>query len=222
LAKRKKTSDGTVRKDGTVVSQYSRTGKPYVPYKSDPKRKLKNPKAHPRTDDPRRCKGKRKDGVRCRRFATPGKDLCRIHGGASTGPGKKNAGKSSKYHVGFFGDLLREFDGTDWNNLKDETAVLRALVLQFVRHISEGGLEDEEKVERLIYNADKVTGIIDKLGKLVERFDRMENGTQTTLNIRQVAAMSQQIVDIINEEVADPEARRRIAERLEGLVVPIR
>jgi hypothetical protein len=148
-----------------------------------------------------------------------GRDFCRTHGGAT--PSKDGKGRRSKYHVGFFGDLLEKFDPSDWNSLMDEVAVLRALILHLVNHVTSPEMEDTEQAHLLILNSGKIANIIDKLGRLVERYDRVRNGSTTTLNIRQVASMSAQIVDIINQEVEDPEVRKRIAERLEGLVVPI-
>jgi hypothetical protein len=123
--------------------------------------------------------------------------------------------------VGLFEDLIAKFDDVPLDSVKDLTAelvLLRGLLAGLVETVKGGGSEDE-RTQALHTGADTIKGMVETIGKTAERMERIEHGLKINLNARQVAALAHQVVQIINQEVADPVVRQRISERIANLVV---
>lgn len=173
----------------------------------------------PEGDNPRRCKARLKGDPtqRCSRWAAPGKEYCTSH----APPDRTTHGLASQYRVGLFEDLIAKFDDVPLDSVKDLTAelvLLRGLLAGLVETVKGGGSEDE-RTQALHTGADTIKGMVETIGKTAERMERIEHGLKINLNARQVAALAHQVVQIINQEVADPVVRQRISERIANLVV---
>lgn len=106
-----------------------------------------------RNPDKKRCKAKSKQtGERCKNWATPGKDVCRFHGGKSTGapPAKLKKNTNSKKH-GLFAkylpqetmEIMNDIEAMQpadilWMNIKMQFAsIVRAQQIMYVEDIND-------------------------------------------------------------------------------------
>lgn len=130
-------------------------------------------------------------------------------------------GLHSQYRVGLFEDLIARFDGVPLDRVKDLTAeigLLRGLLAGLAETVQQGATP-EERAMALHGTADTLKGMVETIGKTAERMERIEHGLKINLNARQVAALAHQVVQIINQEVADPVVRQCISERIANLIV---
>ena len=159
---------------------------------------------------------------RCKLRAIPGRPYCRVH---SPGLTVTTHGKRSLYRVGIFDEVIKGVDCGDVDRIKDLTPEITALrgMLQALMEtvkIVEAKPEDTEAVRTLWGAAPMIASMLDQVGKLVKTMNQIDEGFKLQLNLRQVGALAQQIVMIINEEVQDPQLRAKISERISKLVIP--
>jgi hypothetical protein len=120
----------------------------------------RNPHGRPPPDSPRRCRAKAKQSQeRCKRWASPGRDLCIIHGGRGNTPGPAHhnykTGRCSKALRGL-GDLKARYERArrdpELTSSADEIAVLVGLMEQTLESFGRDGnpraaLELEEEFD---------------------------------------------------------------------------
>lgn len=166
-----------------------------------------------------RCTAKSKrTRKRCKRKAVAGKDKCRHHGGAT--PIKH--GKYSKY--GMAHPELRQRiltflkDKNQLVNIENDIAVLRAVVDLLLQKVS--GKTKTISLKRLI----EIKGLADVLVRAereivnaIEKMNKIQHGETHTIKLESVQLLTEQIIEVINQEVPDERTRARIAERLEKL-----
>ena len=169
--------------------------------------KRKRPKAKVRKG--RQCEGRLSSDPtkRCQNRALHNSKFCQYHGGRNV----VRSGLTCRYFVGTFGDLVKDIDIGDVDNIKDLTHELHVLRVTLTALLREAKtLEDANGV---------IIQYTDQISKLCKIMEQIDNGLKLTLNPRQVAALANQVVDIINQEVDDPQVRANISERVANLVI---
>lgn len=141
------------------------------------------------------CAAKTRAGQPCKASAVPGKRVCRVHGGASTGPKTPNTQQNATKH-GIYGHTVREHERELHAEIRrtpgsvdDELAIVRLQLVRCLeaqnaaaenahdglelqkrhdREASEYGPGDEAVYERVDYGAhiDRLTARIGALEKL--------------------------------------------------------
>jgi hypothetical protein len=151
----------------------------------------------------------------------PDNVYCRVHQ-TRIAPKSAQAASDNPYGVGHFAELLQavQTQGIDWKNLHNEVAVLRAVLLNSIR-VTMRAVDAEGATDAIVGQAERITATVGALGSLIERIEKMETKNSERLSIKQVAALSGQLILIINDEVTDSEARQRIADKIEALVIPM-
>lgn len=159
-------------------------------------------------DDTRRCKAKAKGtGERCKNAAAKGKEVCRLHGGASTGRPLIH-GRYSTIKRAALQEKIEAFrNDPAAGDLRDELAILRALLEDYL-----GRFDDNLNLTgadiTLVYN------MVDNIGRLVERIAKilaMTALTQAELQLLQVT-----LIDAIKEFIPEPERQRAFVSRIAG------
>ncbi|WP_118181290.1 HGGxSTG domain-containing protein [Paraburkholderia phosphatilytica] len=83
------------------------------------------------------CKAKTRTGAPCKAKAVAGRDVCRVHGGLSTGPktdeGKQAISQNGRTH-GLYGRFLTEEEKARHDDVKSETGRLDAEI-ELTRHL---------------------------------------------------------------------------------------
>lgn len=105
----------------------------------------------PRNPNKKRCSGTSKQsGQRCKNNASPGKDVCHIHGGKSTGAppeklqGNDNAVTHGIYNSGFTDDELKSLDEIQQmrGSLDAEADLSRITTNRILNHLNAKGTKD--------------------------------------------------------------------------------
>lgn len=151
----------------------------------------------------------------CRNWSEPFKDKCRMHGGRA--PIK--SGKYSKYKVEFLKKVKEFANSPNLKSLSNEIGILRALLMNQLQKITEQG-DFNPGNEPSPRAAALLAGIIEPIRRSVETLVKIEDGMRLTLDIPDLKAILEQIVQIIHEEVKDHNITKRIAERFETLAIP--
>jgi hypothetical protein len=154
-------------------------------------------------------------GVRCSQIAMDGRDYCRYHGGLlPVGENHPNfkSGKYSKYmkymqNLPGLRDKFIEFAADlTMTDLCEEVAQLRAMLADVLEQ-KQGSLDPQDMIA--------IFGIIEQIGRQVERQARLQE--MQSVPAAQVQDLLRQVIDIIVEEVEDPDIKRRLADRLSVL-----
>ncbi|MFW5987868.1 MAG: hypothetical protein ACOCQA_00345 [bacterium] len=133
---------------------------------------------------------------------------CKLHGGAS--PIKH--GFYSKYTNHRLAETIDELsENEDLLNLRKTIAMQQALILDLLDKIEEKELNLNADL------AETLNKIADKLGRNIERRQKIEEGEKYILQVEEVQRLVQQVTVIIREEIEDPKIISRISERLEGV-----
>lgn len=150
-----------------------------------------------------RCGFVKKDGEPCRQVAGKGTDhlgigRCKFHGGNS----KIKHGRYSKVQGGLGDKIQEHMDSPSPLDLLPELATLRAL---FERWIDQDG---ERSPVEILAGAEK---LVDGMRKTVDTIHKMQ--TRELLTSREMEMGLYRILEIITEEVSDPESIARISQR---------
>lgn len=159
------------------------------------------------------CGAKTRSGTPCQKPAGWGTNhagigKCKLHGGAT--PVKH--GLYSKYTNHRLAEMIDKLSNDEeLLNLRKTIAMQQALIINILNKIENKELELNPKLSSTL------AGIGDKLGKNIERRQKVEEGEKYILQIEQVQSIVNQVVVIIQEEIRDPETLERIGNRLEGI-----
>lgn len=160
------------------------------------------------------CKAKTKGtGEPCTRPAGwgtdhPGVGKCKLHGGAT--PIKH--GLYSKYTNHRLADMIEKLsEDEDLLNLRKTIAFQQSLILDILNRLDDGNLEMDQGI------INTLSSLADKLGRNIERRQKVEEGEKYILQIEEVQRIIEQVVIIIKEEISEIDVINNIAERLEGL-----
>ena len=138
----------------------------------------------------------------------PGVGKCKLHGGAS--PVKH--GLYSKYTSHRLADMVDKLSNDEeLLDLRKTIALQQALILNILDQMKKGKLQLNEKLSRTLND------IADKLGRNIERRQKVEEGEKYILQVDEVQRIINQVILIIKEEVKDSEVVQRIGRRLKGV-----
>lgn len=136
----------------------------------------------------------------------PGVGKCKLHGGAT--PIKHGLySQYTNHRLAAVIDKLSEDE--ELLNLRKTIAMQQALIIDILNKVESGDLELNPKLSSTLCS------IGDKLGKNIERRQKVEEGEKYILQIEQVQNIVNQIVIIIQEEVKDPRIIESIGTKLE-------
>jgi len=152
----------------------------------------------------KRCTAKAKrTGEQCKAYAIQGKDKCRVHGGLT--PVKH--GLYSKYTKHKLADKVNQLaNDPELLDLRQQIAFKQALILDNLQYLQKQ-LEPKD--------LDVLAGLSDKVSKDIERLNKIEHGQKYVLQVEEVQAVINQIVLIIQQEVADTDTVHRLSGRLQ-------
>lgn len=128
------------------------------------------------------CGAKTRSGQPCQNPPVTGKSRCRMHGGAAGSGRPPTHGLYSKVLRQSLADKYLEFlEDPDYMSLAKELAVARALLSEYLSRFREGVRLKGEDIESL-------AALIDKIGRLAERMNRIES--RTALTAREVQLLT--------------------------------
>ncbi len=96
-------------------------------------------------------------------------------------------------------------------DLRQTIALQQALILDLLTRLESGALPYEAKL------IETMAGIGEKLGRNIERLNKIEEGEKYILRIEEIQQIVQQVVLVIRQEVQDPETVEKIGSRLQEL-----
>lgn len=152
----------------------------------------------------------KKDGSPCQKPAGwgtdhPGIGKCKLHGGAS--PIKH--GMYSKYTGHRLAEMVDKLaEDEELLDLRKSIALQQSIILSILEKLDEGELQFNQSLAKTLNT------LADKLGRNIERRQKVEEGEKYILEVTEVQNIVNQVVTIVNEEVSDRTAIKRIAGRL--------
>lgn len=156
-----------------------------------------------------------------------GVGFCRIHGGK--GAPKTQSGRYSKYIK--TQNLVKKHEEFMFDpqllDLREEIAVLRSILVEILE-VKESSQEIAQKKDIKIeaklsaertYNRSlgKIENIIEKIARIVETKNRIENGEKHTIKIEVLHLVIVQVIGTIKKYISDPEILKHIGHDLQNL-----
>ena len=143
----------------------------------------------------------------------PGSGKCKLHGGRSPG-GPIVHGRYSLAHRASLAEKAERFlDDPAPGDLTAELALMRALLQDYLERFGEHLALRAEDIQFL-------AGLVEQVGRLVERISRIHNATALTQ--AELQLLQARLADLLVQYVADPDARRRFLDELRAAVGPAR
>ena len=136
---------------------------------------------------------------------------CRMHGGKSPGRPPINGRYSLAHRASLAEKAERFLADPAPGDLTAELALMRALLQDFLGHFADGIPMRAEDLQFL-------AGMIEQVGRLVERIARIRN--QAALTQLEVQYLVARIADLTGQYIADPDARRRFLDELRAAAGP--
>jgi hypothetical protein len=159
------------------------------------------------------CGAKTRAGTPCKKPAGWGTNhkgigKCKLHGGAT--PIKH--GLYSKYTNHRLGDMIDKLsDDDELLNLRKTIALQQSLIIDILNKVEDESLTLTPRLSKTL------SDIGDKLGKNIERRQKVEEGEKYILQIEEVQNVVNQVVVIVQEEVKDPAIIDKVGTRLKEL-----
>lgn len=153
----------------------------------------------------------KKDGSPCKKPAGWGTDhvgigKCKLHGGAS--PVKH--GLYSKYTGHRLAEMVDKLSNDEeLLDLRKTIALQQSLILSILEKLDSGELEFNQSIAKTL------NSLADKLGRNVERRQKVEEGEKYVLEVREVQNIVNQVVMIVKDEIEDPKVVKKIAGKLQ-------
>ena len=142
----------------------------------------------------------------------PGTGRCKLHGGRAGRPPLH--GRYSLAHRASLAEKAQRFR-TDPapGDLSEELVLMRALLQDYLERFGEHLALRAEDIQFL-------AGMVEQVGRLVERISRIHNSTALTQ--AELQLLQARLADLLVTYVADPEQRRRFLDELRAAVGPAR
>jgi len=157
------------------------------------------------------CGAKTKgDGEPCKRPAGwgtdhPGVGRCKLHGGAT--PVKH--GLYSKYTEHRLASMIDKLSNDEQLlDLRKTIALQQSIIISILNKLKDGELDFNQSLANTLNN------LADKLGRNIERRQKIEEGEKYILQIEEVQNIVNQVVVIVKEEIHDKRKIEKIAKRL--------
>ena len=147
---------------------------------------------HCEADDPNRCQGVGANG-QCPFFAHPGSKFCLRHGGNKAAE-QANKQAIRNYRLAAWRVRAYEFAVSDiLKSLREEIGITR-MTLEYIINACQEPTD-------LIIRSDKISGLVDKIERLVLSCQKMEERTGALLDKTSVLNLADQICEIIGTVV---------------------
>jgi hypothetical protein len=157
-------------------------------------------------DDPReRCEGYSAAGP-CPYKHVNGSKYCPRHGGnKAIEAQQKEAARN--YRLTRWKQRINELADSDGiKSLREEVGILRMLLEEMLNQCN-------DSVDLLLYSH-KISDLVLKIERLVVSCDKLENRMGLLLGKGSILHLAQQYVEVITENVSDPEVIERISEKI--------
>ena len=159
-----------------------------------------------------RCKAKAKQtGKRCKRSPTPGREVCRLHGGATPRGIDSPHFKHGRYSKAVPDRLIEQYEASrtdpDLITMRDDISLTDARIMDQI------GLADADPV---IW--DSITDLIEKRRKLCETERRRLYDLQTTMTAEQAMTMITALINIISHYINDSVIRDAIVRDIRDII----
>lgn len=154
--------------------------------------------------DPRRCQGIGSGG-QCRFLSMEGLSYCPAHQ-VSAQPAK--AKKDLKnYRLQQYEERVTEFaTNPEIKNLREEIGIMRMTLESILV-----GIKDSTKL--LLYS-DKITSMVNQIGKLIEAAQRLEEKNNNLLDRKIVVVIADSLVTIVSQYISDPDKLNEIGGKI--------
>lgn len=159
--------------------------------------------------DARQCKAKAKgSGEQCKNPAVEGKEVCRVHG-ATAGRPPIHGRYSITRRAGMQEKVSQFYNDPAAGDLRSELALLRAFLQDYLDRFV-----NDEDVKVLALDIDRVFGMVESIGRLVERIAKIL--ATTALTQAELQLLQVTMIDAIAEFIPDPERQRAFISRVFG------
>lgn len=158
--------------------------------------------------DPNRCQGiiGGSQAGQCNYKAVPGCKFCMMHGGSGQASDNKK-GALKNYRIQQWGEQIGDkANSSDIKSLREEIGILRMLMETTLNHCKNAN-------DLLIYS-DKIGHLTEKIQKLVESCQKMEEKNNQLLDRKVVIVIADSIVTLIGEYVTDPDMLDEIGAKI--------
>lgn len=162
--------------------------------------------------DPHRCQGIKHgdNGGQCIYLSVPGCNFCIMHGGGSQAhANKKNALKN--YQLTQYAERVGDLSNNpEIKNLREEIGILR-MTLENVINLC-------DTPNKLLLYSDKITTLVEKVNKLVESCQRMEEKNNNLMDRKVVIVIADSIVTLVGNYITDPDILLELGSKICGTI----
>jgi len=186
----------------------------------------------PLNDNATQCTARSKNSQeRCLNPAVQGFRVCRMHGAGTHKRGRYGGSKPKhglyskkfKLRLGELADQIKT--DPDMVNIDEYIAIQTLMVGRMLEDMENTANEEDDAgkkmgdiaAARLFYKS--VMQGMDSIQKGLERRQRILESKKYTMQVDEVRALIRKLLDIINDEIADDETRRRITARCRTLSI---
>lgn len=161
----------------------------------------------PSPDHPRRCQAVNARG-QCNNLASEGSSYCAAHGGNKA---REAAAKATRYQNSVLGTkILLLTQDPEYKSLKDEVALLRALLQTVLESIHDAG--------DIIIHSGMIADLVSRVERTVVSCHKLDQSLGSTLDRGAILKFAGMIVDILSSELADTEQLNRIAAKIANII----
>lgn len=154
-------------------------------------------------DDPRRCQGITARG-QCDFGASAGSEYCPIHGANKQLEATEKKEVRNLLLMKYKQEIKRLGSSEHVMSLRDEIGVLR-MMLEKLLNACRGDAD-------LMLFSPQLGELVMKIGKIVTDCHKIEERTGQLLSREELGAFALKVIELVNDNVKDPEARRVIGE----------
>lgn len=164
------------------------------------------------------CGAQNRQGEPCRRTPTPGRERCRLHGGATPwGPASPHwrTGRHSRVlsRLGLGRTYQKALNDPEMVGLREEIAVMDARLVQLLERL--GGASGDEAMDRIWDQIGEALEIRRRLTETQSRLIERLNGSFTK---DQAIAFTSALASLVKAYVPDPAALRALLDEMEVIL----
>ena len=157
-------------------------------------------------NDPRRCQARlaTKGDTQCMNIAVEGQHYCSSHGGNEEDVTRHY--NLTKYHL----RLQRQANSPRLKDLNEEVGILRMM-------LEEQLLKAERENDLLLYAA-PISDLVTKVERTVLACHKLEDQMGKLLDMNQLFVFVEMVIEIISNNINDPEALERIGNQIQKAI----
>lgn len=201
-----------------------------LPFPVDPTVKMSARGGGAPPGHPRRCQALNKYGDQCGRFAEPGRNFCRFHGGRTPLVRKSAMSRYAKSVSKSLAERLKQLSEESPDeraSLADEVDVSRMLAERAMRVFDAVVVQEKENSqgvkptpEQKALAIQAVRSAMDSTADLVSKMARVSALTSDKVTFDQIAFVVAQFGQILEAEIKDPELRAKLQKRIDNINIP--